>query len=209
MGMDWTALANTISGIGQGMTPAGQAAGGVNAQMNQMFQAQAQQQALKKAKEEEEKKEKSGKLGKIGSALGTIGGVALAPFTGGASLLVPAAMGAAGSAVGGAAGRAIGGGGFDLAQTGMDAAMGGIGGLGAGMLGGFGNAGQAAYNAAGNVGAAVPATPVGMAKAGVNSMLNPAAALGGITGQQKKAPRLVRLPDGSLVYTEDATQSAY
>lgn len=205
MGMDWTVLANTISSIGQGMTPAGQAQGGVNAQMNQLFQAQAQQQALKKAKEEEEKKEKAGFMGKVGSALGTIGGVALAPLTGGASLAIPAALGAAGSAVGGAAGRALGGGGFDLQQTGMDAIMGGVGGLGAGMMGGFGKAGQTAYNAAGNVRPAVPATPAGMARSGVRALMNPMAALSG----SQRTPRLVRMPDGSLVYTEDATQNAY
>lgn len=193
MGMDWTALANTISGIGQGMAQPGHPSGQVNANMQQLFQAQAQQEALKKAKEEEEKKEKAGFMGKVGSALGTIGGVALAPFTGGASLLIPAAMGAAGSAVGGAAGRALGGGGFDLQQTGMDLLSGGIGGYMGGKTGGFGNAGN------------LDASPSAMLDTAVGSkppMTTPGRMAGAtfraMTGQRTSQPRLIPLGDGTF-----------
>jgi hypothetical protein len=202
MGMDWTALANTVSGIGQGLSQPNSTTQNLNLKMNQMFQAQAQQQALQRAEEERKKKEKSGSLGKVGAALGTIGGIALAPLTGGASLAIPAALGAAGGAIGGSVGRAVGGGGFDMQQTLTDAAMGGVGGLGAGVLGGFGKAGQTAFNAAGNVGPAVAPTPMGMAKAGMTSLMNP---VGAMTGMAKK-PGLIRLPDGTLQYADDASQ---
>lgn len=91
-------------------------------------QSAIQAEAVKKAKEEEEKKKKGGMFGSIGSALGTIGGVALAPFTGGTSLAATAAMGALGSTVGGTAGTLLGGG--DVTARGMltDAVMGGVGG---------------------------------------------------------------------------------
>lgn len=202
MGMDWTALANTVSGIGQGLSQPNSTTQNLNVKMNQMFQAQAQQQALKQAEEERKKKEKAGTFGKIGSTLGTIGGIALAPFTGGASLAIPAALGAAGGALGGAAGRAVGGGGFDMQQTLMDAAMGGVGGLGAGVVGGFGKAGQTAFNAAGNIGPAVAPTPMGMAKAGATSLMNPVGAISNMT----KKPGLIRLPDGTLQYVDDVSR---
>lgn len=205
MGMDWTALANTVSGIGQGLSQPNSTTQQLNQQMNQMFQAQAQKQALENAEKERKKKEKSGFLGKVGSALGTIGGIALAPVTGGASLAIPAALGAAGGALGGAAGRAVGGGGFDMQQTLMDAAMGGVGGLGAGVVGGFGKAGQTAFNAAGNIGPAVAPTPMGMAKAGATSLMNPVGAISNMT----KKPRLIPLGDGTFYFDDGSSMNQY
>lgn len=221
MGMDWTALANTVSGIGQGLSQPNSTTQNLNVKMNQMFQAQAQQQALKQAEEERKKKEKAGTFGKIGSTLGTIGGIALAPFTGGASLAIPAALGAAGGALGGAAGRAVGGGGFDMQQTLMDAAMGGVGGLGAGVVGGFGKVASEGANIAskvmpgpiGNIMAqtnklATTATPMGMAKGAVSAMINPTAALAGRSVFDKK-PRLIPLGDGTFYFDDGSSMNQY
>jgi hypothetical protein len=216
MGIDWTALANTVSGIGQGLSQPNSTTQNLNLKMNQMFQAQAQQQALQRAEEERKKKEKSGFLGKVGSALGTIGGIALAPVTGGTSLAIPAALGAAGGAIGGSVGRAVGGGGFDMQQTLTDAAMGGVGGLGAGVLGGFGKVASEGANVAakvmpgpiGNIMSqtnklATAATPMSMAKGAVSSMINPIAAISGRSVFDKK-PRLIPLGDGTF-YFDDGT----
>lgn len=99
------------------------------------FAAQIQNQALKKAQEEAEKKKKGALGGKLGSILGTVAGVAAAPFTGGASLAIPAALAAGGSMVGSAAGQAIGGGEVDPMSVLMAGGQGAMGGLSAGMAG--------------------------------------------------------------------------
>lgn len=91
--------------------------------------------AEEKAAAQEKLDKRSGLLGGAGSALGTIGGVLLAPATLGASIPAMAAMGAAGGALGGTAGNIVGGGGFDFGRT-LGYGMGGAaGGLTAGLLG--------------------------------------------------------------------------
>ncbi len=70
----------------------------------------------------------------IGGTLGTALGVALAPETGGLSLMIPAAAGAAGSALGGE---------FTGSKNiWRDALLGGVGGLAGGALGGAGGLGD-------------------------------------------------------------------
>lgn len=92
--------------------------------------------------------------GGIGSALGTALGVVLAPETGGASLLIPAALGA----VGGAAGAAVTGG--NPLTAGLE---GGAGGLTGGFLSGLlGGGADVAGDAAGEAEAAdLPAEDLG------------------------------------------------
>lgn len=74
--------------------------------------------------------------GGVGGALGTLAGVALAPFTGGASLFLPALTGALGGFGGTALGNLIGGETFNLGPALLAGAGGALGGLGAGALSG-------------------------------------------------------------------------
>lgn len=118
--MDWTAIANVVTGLGAGMGQPGQA--NPNANLNQMFQAQAQAKALKEQQEAEDKARKGKIFGSVG---GMLGGLALAPLTGGMSIPAAAAVTGAGQAAGGALGSMAGGGQPTLQDTLMNA-MGGI-----------------------------------------------------------------------------------
>lgn len=140
---DWTSLGQLFNQAGTMFAPPGSAQADFNARMHDTFSAQQMQAALKKQKEEEEKKKKAGLFGSVGSTLGTIAGIALAPATGGASLLPAIAGGAIGSAVGGTAGSMLGGGGFNPQQTLGYGAQGALGGLTAGMFAPAPNASQA------------------------------------------------------------------
>jgi len=74
--------------------------------------------------EAQRKEAKKGRSSGLGSMIGTIGGIALAPLTGGASLAATAAMAGAGSALGGAAESALVGEKITPQSLMMNAAMG-------------------------------------------------------------------------------------
>lgn len=135
---DWSALSNTMAGATQLFAPPGSQQWNMANTLMDSARAQAMAEEAKKREEEEKKKKKAGLFGKIGSTLGTVGGVLLAPLTGGTSLLIPAAMGAGGSMLGGAAGTLLGGGKIDGADMLGYGLSGGLGGLTGGMAGGFG-----------------------------------------------------------------------
>jgi|GEM_PF-3903729 len=78
----------------------------------QSAQAAIQAEAMRRLKKREEEKEKKEKWGGIGSKIGSMVGVAAAPFTGGSSLALTAGLGALGGAAGGAAGELAAGGGI-------------------------------------------------------------------------------------------------
>lgn len=190
MGVDWNQLGSMFSNMSLGFAPQGTPMQRYAAQQADDYSARMYADAVRKQQKEEEEKKKAGLFGKIGSTLGTIGGVALAPLTGGASLAIPAALGAAGGAIGGAAGRMIGGGEFDPRQFMMDSAQGGLGGYLGGTIGGFGKAAQGATQAAatraGNLAGFVGGPQAGQwASKAVTSMAAPTMgqmAMGGMQG---------------------------
>ena len=110
MGTDWAALGNLVTSFMPLVSKPGSGPSNYGRQQNDAFQNQQIQNAINEELKKQKKAEKGKLFGSIGSTIGAIGGAALAPLTGGASLAIPAALGAAGSAVGGAAGEAIGGG---------------------------------------------------------------------------------------------------
>lgn len=99
---------NWLGQFGGAMAPEGSGAARLGGAAQNITGAQIEQEARKKQQKEEEKKKKAGLFGKLGSTAGTLVGVALAPATGGLSLLGPAL----GGAVGQGAGELVGGGGF-------------------------------------------------------------------------------------------------
>ena len=150
---DWSALGNMVSGLMPLVSRPGSGAANYGANANAAFQEQQVQEAIKREQQKQEKAKKGKMFGSIGATLGTLGGVALAPLTGGASLLVPAALGAAGGAIGGAAGELAGGGRVavnDVLKYGAQGAAGGFaGGMGAGV--GAGGPMEAGMGAGGNL----------------------------------------------------------
>lgn len=78
----------------------------------QSAQAAIQAEAMRQIKKRKEKEEKRKKWGGIGSKVGSVLGVAAAPFTGGTSLAATAGLGALGAASGGAVGELASGGGI-------------------------------------------------------------------------------------------------
>lgn len=173
-------LGSIATGIGSGWnTPMGRA----NANLGQMLQGQAENQAKKEYEAYKKKQEKSGLFGSLGSLGGGVLGTVLAIPTGGASLAAIPAMaagGAAGSALGGTAGNIVGGGGVDLGRTLGYGLQGGIGGAMGGLAGAAmpalaGTAGPvAAQNAAGMAsatGSAIPAAMVATPGLGNNMVM--------------------------------------
>lgn len=73
---------------------------------NQLRAIQAQRQ---RQQDLANKQNQIGLYGGIGGAIGTIAGIGLAPATGGASLAIPVALGAAGSTAGSQVGKGVGG----------------------------------------------------------------------------------------------------
>lgn len=145
----WLAGSNALSGIGSAASDPGLARW---AQAN-MANTSAASQAIaeREAEEAAKKKKKSGMLGKIG---GLVGGLALAPFTGGMSLPMAAGMTGLGSAAGSALGQAVGGGGVDTGSALSSGLTGAVAG-GLGKLGGAVGAGtdgtRALAEASGNL----------------------------------------------------------
>lgn len=138
------ALASIGEGVGGFALPSGVDVRGTSKAAREAAQSGIAGEAVRK---ERERKNKGGGMGGLGAALGTIGGIALAPVTGGASL---ALAGALGGAVGGAAGRGLSGGkAFDPRSIGMDAIGGAIGGGVAGYAGGAANVAGGAAKSAG------------------------------------------------------------
>ena len=127
----WLALSNSLSNLGTLGNNEG------NIRMAQMNQAQssnmAQASAQRQAEEEAKKKKKSASLDKL---LSTIGGLAVAPLTGGMSLVPAALTTGAASAVGSSAGQALGGGGVDFGTV---LGSGASGALTGGVAHGIGN----------------------------------------------------------------------
>lgn len=139
-----------------------------------------QRRQLKKKAEKEQK----GKLGgSIGATLGGLAGVALAPFTGGASLALTAALGAGGAALGDIAGTTIAGGEVDPGSVLQSAVIGGIGG---GISGGLANAGAGVAGAGAKFTQAVaPSGGVGLQTAsriGLKTALQGASGAGFLSG---------------------------
>lgn len=183
MGVNWNQLGSMFSNMSLGLAPQGTPMQRYAAQQADDYSARMYADAVRKQQKEEEEKKKAGLFGKIGSTLGTIGGVALAPLTGGASLAIPAALGAAGGAIGGAAGRAIGGGEFDPRQFMMDAAQGGLGGYLGGQFGGFGKAGAAVNPGTMDTSARAMLGPaIGKSVAGATGPTMGGMAMGGMQG---------------------------
>ena len=115
-------LSQLLLALGGSLGGPNSAAGRLSASVMPMNATAIQAEAQKKAEKEAKKKEKSGMLGSAGSLLGA---VALAPLTGGMSLMGAAATMGAGSMVGGMAGRALGGGSTDIYSATADALSGG------------------------------------------------------------------------------------
>lgn len=149
----WLALSNSLSNLGT----LGNSEG--NIRMAQMNQAQssnmAQASAQRQAEEEAKKKKKSASLGKL---LSTIGGLAVAPLTGGMSL-IPATLTTGGaSAVGSVAGQALGGGGVDLGSALGSGATGAlVGGVSRGIGDTLGNTAASTKEAASGMDMMAPA----------------------------------------------------
>jgi hypothetical protein len=171
MGTDWSALGNLISSTTPLYTRPGSGAAQFGANANQAFQEQQVQEALRKEEAKRKAAQKSKTFGKIGSTLGTLAGAALAPLTGGASLLIPAALGAGGAALGGAAGEAIGGGSPDLRDVAQYGLEGGIAGFMGGKGAGFGKPGVDATGMIDqSISGPLTATPRSMAQSTFGSM---------------------------------------
>lgn len=129
--MNKTDLGSTLTAMGS------MVAAPTTTESNQIAGKFSQQQAYaayqKKQAEEAEKKRKKGLFGSLGGALGTVGGVLLAPVTGGMSLPIAAGLG---GALGNAAGQGLAGGGIDVGQALMNGATSGIGAGMGNMIGG-------------------------------------------------------------------------
>src|SRR3990167_274232 len=63
-------------------------------------QARAQEAQARRQRDQQERQQRQGMYGNLGQTLGTLGGIAVAPATGGASLAIPAITGAGGRALG-------------------------------------------------------------------------------------------------------------
>lgn len=131
---------------------------------NSTAQATLAAEHQKKLEKEQEKKKKKAKLGKIG---GIVGGLALAPFTGGMSLAGAGAL----TGLGSAAGQALGSGEFDLTQAATSVAGGALGGAALGKAGSAVKGVSKTAKAAGQAAAQNPMMPGGTA---MNSLLQQA-----------------------------------
>jgi hypothetical protein len=202
MGTDWSALGNLAAGLTGTVTKPGSAVDRFNQTNAGAFQEQQVQEALRKEQAKLEKAKKGKMFGSIGSTLGTLGGVALAPLTGGASLAIPAALGAAGGAIGGAVGELAGGGRVAvndvLGYGARGAASGLMGGMGAAAKGpmeaGMGAGGNLLETGAAGIGkSAFLPTSGQMVKSTLGSMFSgqlPNIPLGGIQGGGYQAPSM-------------------
>lgn len=160
MAVNYAQLGQLVANMTQGVNPNDKYA----ALMSDRFQAEQIAQAQRKAEKEAEKKKKGAMGGKIGSLLGTVVGVAAAPFTGGASLAIPAALAAGGSMIGSTAGQAIGGGSVDPMSVIKSGLEGGMTGLTPGLS-------AAAPVAAAPAAASAGAAPASITSAGIPSAM--------------------------------------
>jgi hypothetical protein len=145
--MQWLQLASLLADSGDLFAPADSFQGRLSANLGASARAGIQAENIKAERKRAEDDRNAGLFGKVGSTLGTLVGVAAAPFTGGTSMMIPVAMGAGGSLIGGMAGRAAGGGKTSFLDAAIDLGTGATGGFAGGRAVGLGmkSAGKLAY----------------------------------------------------------------
>ena len=144
-------LSQMLARVGNMMATPGSQMDANTQALIQSAQAGIQQEALKKAEKQQEKKRKGGLFGQIGGALG---GLAMAPLTGGMSLpMAMAAMGG-GTALGNVTGQALSTGKVD---TGDALLSGGLSAMGTGASRLIGNMVQSRMGTVPQEGGAMPA----------------------------------------------------
>lgn len=193
MGLDPAIIAKALGGMAAGIGDPESTGARLGAIGADMAESEIMRQQQERARKEAEKKKKGAFGGKAGSMLGTIIGTALAPVTGGSSLV----LAGLGSGLGSAAGQALGGGEVDWGQaatsgvtTGLTAGMAPdvFGTMGMDKLAGLpGSMGSAVAENAGFLGKFAPGVGQGMGMLAQSQLLqSPWTYLMGTMGQKNE-----------------------